>query len=122
MSVRGLLIIVIAGWMVFAARLQADEAVYVLQANPFNKPLIEEVVETKAVAKPEPSLIRLGLRATMVGKEESFANVGGMIVGIGEEIEGYKLVSVENEKAVFSKDGDSITLTLDSESNHEEQD
>lgn len=107
--------------VLFAGAVVAEETVYMLQSNPFARPFVEKPTEAKPMPAPKlPSLQDLELRATMVAKGNSFANVGGKILGIGEEIEGYRLVSVESEKAVFSKGDKFITLTLNSESGHEE--
>ncbi len=121
MGKRHFLLSIFALPALFAGAVVAEETVYMLQSNPFARPLVEKPTEAKPILAPEPSSLKdLELRATMVTKGDSFANVGGMILGIGEEIQGYRLVSVENEKAVFSKAGEFITLTLDSESGHEE--
>ena len=121
MGKRHFLLSIFALPVLFAEAVVAEEAVYMLQSNPFARPFVEKSTEAKPMLAPKPpSLQDLELRATMVTKGASFANVGGMILGIGEEMEGYRLVSVENEKAVFSKGDEFITLTLDSESGHEE--
>lgn len=106
------LLVCIAG---FAPGAGAGEVAYVLQTNPFEQPVLPEPAASRPVGEPEPPLQDLELRATMTAGRDSAANVGGVIVGIGEEIEGYRLVSVEDEQAVFSKDGETITLTLDNE-------
>lgn len=101
----------------------ADETAYVLQSNPFARPFVEKLEQRGSVQAPEPSaLAGLQLRAVMTAGPESLANVDGKIVGIGEEIEGYTLVSVENEKAVFSKHGKLITLTLKQEAENANND
>ncbi len=121
MGKRHLLLSIFALSVLFTGGVLAEETAYVLQSNPFARPFLEKSKEVRPMLEPEPSSLKdLELRATMVAKGDSFANVGGLILGIGEEIEGYRLVSVENEKAVFSKGDEFITLTLDSESGHEE--
>jgi len=121
MGKRHFILSIFALPVLFAGAVVAEETVYMLQSNPFARPFVEKSTKAKPILAPEPSSLKdFGLRATMVTKGASFANVGGMILGIGEEIEGYRLVSVEDQKAVFSKGDEFITLTLDSESGHEE--
>ncbi|MEE8427920.1 MAG: hypothetical protein V3S33_00260 [Gammaproteobacteria bacterium] len=101
----------------------ADETAYMLQSNPFARPLVEKPEQRGSVQEPEPSVLEgLQLRAIMTAGSESLANVGGKIVGIGEEIEGYRLVSVDHERAVFSKHGKLITLTLKQEAENANND
>ena len=102
--------------VLFTVDVVADETAYVLQTNPFARPFVEKPEQRDSVQEPEPSALQgLQLRAIMTAGPESLVNVGGKIVGIGEEIEGYRLVTVDHEQAVFSKHGKLITLTLNQE-------
>jgi hypothetical protein len=116
MGKRHYLVSVFPLLVVFASGGVADETVYMLQSNPFAQPLVEKPAQRGSAQEPEPSVLEgLRLRAIMTAGPESLANVGGKIVGIGEEIEGYRLVTVDHEQAVFSKHGKLITLTLKQE-------
>lgn len=55
------------------------------------------------------------LRAVVFDGPHSLANLGGQIFGIGESIDGYRLLSVEERSAVFAKDGARIRIMLDKE-------
>lgn len=52
------------------------------------------------------------LRATLVAGERSMANLGGVLLGLGEETHGYRLVEVNEWRAVFLKDGERIVLDV----------
>ena len=83
-----------------------------LQRNPFRVP-IELVGGPTAERTTSPSAARPGqldLRATLVGGRRSSVNLGGSILGLGDEVAGYRLVSVREGEAVFYKDGESIRL------------
>lgn len=53
------------------------------------------------------------LRATLVAGRNSIANLGGTIVGIGEETHGYRLVEVREREAVFERNGAKLVLAID---------
>jgi hypothetical protein len=52
----------------------------------------------------------LDLQATMVGNASRLANVAGRILKPGDEIQGYLLVAVQEEYAVFKRDSKTITV------------
>ena len=52
------------------------------------------------------------LRATLVAGPESLVNLGGEILGVGEETHGYRLVEVRPFEAVFEKGGQSVVLEV----------
>jgi hypothetical protein len=52
------------------------------------------------------------LTAVLVAGDESLANVGGTIVKVGEEIDGYRLLRVQEGTAVFVKNGIQVVLTM----------
>lgn len=83
------------------------------ERNPFQPPFDLDAQQPESMGaetevEPEP----LDLRATLLAGERSFANLGGSIVGVGEEIAGYRLVSVLEGEAVLSKDGETIRLSV----------
>lgn len=85
-----------------------------LQRNPFRVP-IELDAPVAAAGGPQMELRpdTLDLRATLVAGERSVVNLGGSILSLGEEIEGYRLVSVSEGEALFIKDGESIRVFVD---------
>ena len=85
------------------------------QRNPFQPPI--DLNEQAAVGvgtqqDGEPEAVSLDLRATLLAGERSSANLGGAIVSIGDEIAGYRLVSVLEREVVLSKDGETIRLSV----------
>lgn len=97
---------VASGWPAVAAE---------LKRNPFRSPL-QLVGQAIGLPLAANSGGDLELRAILVGDPHSFVNLGGQIMGVGDEVAGYKLVSVAEEHAVFLRDGEMVTLSLYSES------
>jgi hypothetical protein len=52
------------------------------------------------------------LNAVMVAGPDSIANVDGIIVRIGEQVHGYRLVAVQERTAVFEKDKTKVTVSM----------
>ena len=84
-----------------------------LQTNPFERPAVAEQQENMAMSSTNSATLALQLRATMQAGSKSLANISGMIIGIGQNIDGYKLVSVGERSVVLSKNGSSKTLSVD---------
>lgn len=84
---------------------RADEAPQ-LSSNPFERPAwLSQAREIPTVAPaPRP---QLELRATLVAGRQSVANVGGTILGLGEDIGGYRLEAVGEGTAVL-RAGDKV--------------
>lgn len=90
------------------------------QKNPFAKPAFMTLIEeAPALARREPQAEALSLQATLVAKDKSFANIGGIILAPGEEHDGYRLVSVREGAAVLERNGERIELMLFQESEDE---
>lgn len=90
------------------------------QKNPFAKPAFMTLIEeAPAPARREPPAEPLSLQATLVAKDKSFANIGGVILAPGEEHNGYRLVSVREGAAVLERNGERIELMLFQESEDE---
>lgn len=83
------------------------------QKNPFAKPAFMNVMEeAPARAAIEPRAEALSLKATLVAKGKSFANISGTILAPGEEHDGYRLVSVSEGSAVLERNGERVELML----------
>ncbi len=52
------------------------------------------------------------LSATLVAGDESLANLGGVLLGLGEESHGYRLIEVRPWEAVFEFGGERKTLPV----------
>jgi len=86
-----------------------------LQHNPFRKP--QTVTHQRPpLAAPKPAEQeqppQLELRATLVSRMRPLVNVGGTIVIVGEEIEGFRLLEVGEGEAVFGKGKKKYTLSI----------
>lgn len=81
-----------------------------LKHDPFTLPV--------PAPRPEPgaplpeSVWKPELRAIMVAGPKSIVNVAGTLVRIGEQINGYRLVEVHEETAVFVNNKKRVTLWL----------
>jgi hypothetical protein len=81
-----------------------------LPQDPFARPaFLEAAPGTPAQAARLPLL---ELRAVLAAGKSSLADVGGRIVRIGEEIDGFKLVAVHEGGAVFERGGRAISIDL----------
>lgn len=97
------------------AEAQADG----LKHDPFARPVLVQrpasvgSVPGNSVKAPGPEPIwKPELRAVMVAGPKSIVNVAGALVRIGEQINGYRLVEVREETAVFVKNTKRVTLSL----------
>jgi len=88
-----------------------------LKHDPFTRPLLAPPPAPAASAPaytikaPEPAWYP-ELRAIMVAGPDSMVDVGGALVRLGEHINGYRLVEVHDETAVFVNDKKRVTLSL----------
>jgi hypothetical protein len=91
----------------------AAQAVEVsLKTNPFERPVItgSDAGQESAVQAPLPEMV---LRGTMAAGRYSLADIGGEILGIGQEINGYTLMAVHQHHVVLQKDDAQRTLSID---------
>ncbi|MBT8066248.1 MAG: hypothetical protein KJO09_03330 [Gammaproteobacteria bacterium] len=56
----------------------------------------------------------LPLLATMVGRVNRLANVGGRILKPGDDYQGYRLVTIHEDSVVFERRGETITVFVKS--------
>lgn len=91
----------------------AEQALLTLSHNPFSRPamLAPPVVQTNTRDTPKSSALP-ELTATLVSTSRPMAIVGGELLGLGEEMDGYRLVAVTEGQAVFIKQGQRHTLQL----------
>lgn len=93
----------------------ADSFAMTLRNNPFSQPEKQAVVaiqESHEQQQEEAALPTKKLRAVIVSDLNPMVNLDGQIITIGEEIDGYKLLSVNEGEAVFQWQGKQHTLTL----------
>ena len=95
----------------------ADTEILTLRNNPFSRP---EIVKAPPPA-PAPVFdplargdqIELKLTATMVSDTTPMAVVDGELIGIGDRIQGLKLIAVMEGKVVFRGKGRKFTFEID---------
>lgn len=93
-----------------------------LRNNPFSRPPAAAVVEPASAgtaARPIPPVF--DLRATMVGSRRQLANVGGRILEAGESVSGYTLLAVYEDRAVFSRGENKVTIYVKSGSDDDDE-
>jgi hypothetical protein len=97
------------------AEAQADG----LKHDPFARPVLAARPASAAAVPgnsvktrlPEP-VWQPELRAIMMAGPKSMVNVAGVLVRIGDQINGYRLVEVHDETAVFVNNKKKVTLSL----------
>lgn len=90
-----------------------------LHIDPFERPerlTRPQPERVQAVPKAAPAVPpppwEPELRAVMLAGRASVANVAGQLVGIGEEVDGHRLLEVTERRAVFEKDGTLFELVM----------
>jgi hypothetical protein len=89
-----------------AAEIRGD-----LKSNPFEQPAPAE----KVADKVQETAKALELRGIMIAGPRSQANIGGEIIAIGEEIDGYRLVSVKQRHVVLIRNDVKKILAVDAD-------
>lgn len=80
------------------------------ERTPFTPPAHIAQLKTPEVRKTAADL---QLRATLITKQWTMANVNGTMVMPGETINDYRLLQVREDEAVFLKNGMQIVVTID---------
>ncbi len=93
--------------LLFASSVSADPPP--LRNNPFSRPpapLISEMVRPEGDASTAPLIVI----ATMVSSTTALANIEGQVMRPGQEVRGYVLKRVFEDRAVFERDGNELTV------------
>ena len=80
-----------------------------LRNNPFARPpapLIREATRPEGESSSTPLIVI----ATMVSSSATLANIEGQVMRPGQEINGYLLKRVYEDRAVFERDGNELTV------------
>ena len=80
-----------------------------LENNPFSRPpapVIREEIRADVGTADTPLIVI----ATMVSANTTLANVEGIVMRPGQEIDGYLLKRVYEDRAVFERNGDELTV------------
>ncbi len=98
----------------YVLSVDAGQSMQSLARNPFSKPAIfapaakPHVQNRVRVEEPR----QLELSATLVSDAMPLVVVDGEMLGIGDEIYGFRLLSVQEGQAVFINQGEKQTFTL----------
>ncbi len=80
-----------------------------LRNNPFSRPpapLISDAARPQGDTSTSPLIVI----ATMVSSTGAFANIEGQVLRPGQEVRGYVLKRVYENRAVFERDGNELTV------------
>lgn len=91
---------------------QAADQYAALRSNPFIKPGNIADTQSNKVVDKQPAA-DMQLRATIVAGSRSQANIGGVIIGLGEGVHGYRLTEVHARRVVLERDGTRKEIMID---------
>ncbi len=83
-----------------------------LHNNPFSRPAAFGSA-TDPIMGEATAGGGLQLRGVLIAGDESVANIGGVIVPVGGEVNGYRLISVSDRQAVLEKEGVRTLLVME---------
>lgn len=81
-----------------------------LSHNPFSRPPSQVTVNLRPQVLADGSVQELDLRATMATPTAGLANVAGKILRPGDEVQGYRLLKVFEDRAIFVREGKRLTI------------
>ena len=81
-----------------------------LAHNPFARPPSEVAIPARPLLRTDGTTLPLDLRATLVSSNDKLANVAGKVIRPGDEVDGYTLLQVFEDRAVFRKAGNRLTI------------
>jgi len=94
----------------------SDADTTMLQTNPFLRPILEGTNSGNSNSKVNKTPVgSMRLRGIMRANSNSVANIDGEIISIGQQIQGYTLISVQQRHIVLDRSGTQVTLSIDNE-------
>ena len=107
------LLVLAAGLMQIGTTAAADENLTVLRHNPFQRPTVSaEPVDPPARPEQREPAAPPVLSATLVSADASMAILDGKLLSVGTEHAGYRLVAVEQGRALFEREGEQVQLKV----------
>ena len=91
--------------LLVANAVTADMKTVTLRINPFLQPVNLSEGQNDGNNTDDSVIAEMELRATMVAGQQSQANIGGVIVGLGDVVNGYRLDEVHTRHVVLDRDG-----------------
>ena len=114
-SIR-LALLLLSGMLPQAICYASDAEPTILQTNPFLRPTHGEVNSGNSNSTLNKTPVgSMRLRGIMRANSNSVANIDGEIISIGQQIQGYTLISVQQRHIVLERSGTQITLSIDNE-------
>ena len=102
-----------AALLLFASTQAMGEEVSPLRFDPFRPlPKTSSRADSESPGRA-PAAFDPSLRSTVVAGEQSMVNLGGAIMAIGEEKNGYRLIEVHPFDAVFERDGKRVRIEVE---------
>ena len=96
--------------LLWSALITTSATAEILRHNPFRVPL--DLAPSSGSAAGAATASRPTLIGILLGDDQPLVNLGGDIIGVGEETSGYRLVEVGQEYAVFRRGEETITMSL----------
>ena len=82
-----------------------------LEHNPFSRPPSERLAVALGPSGPvDDGIVEIDLRATMASGSSTLANVDGRVIRPGDEVDGYLLLEVLEDRAVFQRGEKRLTV------------
>jgi hypothetical protein len=99
-------------WIGFVALVTLAANAQRLQRDPFRPPPEFDDSVGAASVGARPQAIEAKIRGILFAGGEALVNFGGEIIGPGEEVNGYRLLQVEEEHAIFQRGDEIVTMSL----------
>ena len=81
--------------------------------NPFTRPGYTADRPLPATVEQRLEILEpLRLKATLIAGSKTLADINGEILAPGDEIQGHRLIRVNEGEAILRKDGDFLTLSV----------
>lgn len=110
MTGANLIAVVLVPGLMVASVASAAEA-YAPERNPFVRPQLNTPSSAAPMAIPQGRWLP-ELRTILLAGDMSMVNVGGKILRLGDDLDGYRLVKIKEGEAIFTKDGKYFRLLL----------
>ncbi len=92
-----------------------------LDHNPFSRPPSQVRVGADRVETALLPATELVVTATMVSSGDRLAHIDGRVLREGEEIYGYRLVRIHEDKAIFERNGETETVFVKPEQDENDE-
>ena len=101
-------LVLVAAWPATAAATDGPPGI---RHNPFARPAFDAPDRSGGVdTEAGDRAAAIDLRITMVMDDKRLANVGGKVLSPGDELDGYTLARVYEDRAVFTRADKTITV------------